>query len=173
MEKRSPNRQKRSAREQENLIGFDLSMPGRPFDPTELVQLAREQLNQLPGMAVLLERCTHEWPETEEELYTSFLPPMVHHKFRHVGGFLLHHPLLGELLFDLVALEGPNGPELRVLGMEYITRVMAPDRYTKAQLQVVWVKWKVRSKRRDERSTVLRMVDHRMNVTAPRNPYPC
>ena len=115
-----------NAVELEYLYGYErqVSHPGRAFDPGLLVQLVREQYPTEEELAHAFARCTREWPETEEELYTHFLPPHEHDtRWKYAGGFTLVHPVLGHLIVDTIQDE--NVPGGRAIGgMEYLDRVL-------------------------------------------------
>ncbi len=86
-----------------------------PFDPTELVALAQAQLPTRPEVAEALARCTQHWPESRG--YSYFQDPVAPDRKHCSGGFFLHCPRQGELLFDTDADGG-------IIGVEYLSIVM-------------------------------------------------
>ena len=85
-----------------------------PFDPTEWVALAEQQLPMFPQAAEALARCTQQWRESE--LYTYFIDPTAPDRSRCAGGFFLHGSSQGLLLFDTDAQGG-------IVGVEYLSIV--------------------------------------------------
>ncbi|MGB3526893.1 MAG: hypothetical protein WBB32_13110 [Flavobacteriales bacterium] len=86
-----------------------------PFDPTDMVVLAQQQLPRSPQVAVALACCTQHW--VESELYSYFIDPEAPDRSRCAGGFMLHCPVLGMLLFDTDAQGG-------IVGVEYLSLVL-------------------------------------------------
>jgi hypothetical protein len=86
-----------------------------PFDPTELVELAKQQWPQHPQRAEALARCTEQWRESTG--YGYFQDPKARDGKPCKGGFLLHCPRQGELLFDTDKDGG-------IIGVEYLAIVL-------------------------------------------------
>jgi hypothetical protein len=86
-----------------------------PFDPTDWVALAEQQLPMFPQAAEALARCTQQWRESG--LYSYFTDPESPDRSRCAGGFLLHCPHQGILLFDTDAQGG-------IVGVEYLSIVL-------------------------------------------------
>jgi hypothetical protein len=101
-----------------------INSPGIPFDPSELVALAREQWPDQPEVAEAFAYCQRQWPESE--LYTHFLSTKDRAtRWNYCGGGWLTHPTLGTLIVDFI--HDPTVPGGRAIGgMEYLTRVMDP-----------------------------------------------
>lgn len=81
-----------------------------PYEPSALVALALAQLPKRPQVAEALSRCTRQW--SESALYTWFTDPKASDRKHCAGGFFLHCPQLGTLLFDTDAAG-------EILGMEH------------------------------------------------------
>jgi len=104
--------------ERDYLAWYDRNFrnPGRPFDPTLLVALAREQWTDRPELAASFARCTREWPRNQ--LYSYFMSPMERPtKWRFATNLFLAHPTLGTLLVDVMT-------DQSIGGIEYLDRVM-------------------------------------------------
>lgn len=95
---------------------------GMPFDPAPLVALAQAQHPTLPQLAQALKRATAIW--TRNELYSYFLSYADRKQHWHfLFSFPLHHPVLGELLIDVV--RDPRDPQrMAIGGAEYLSRAM-------------------------------------------------
>ena len=85
-----------------------------PFDPTEWVRLAQDQLPMFPQAAEALARCTQQWRESE--FYSYCQDPEAPDRSRCAGSFLLHGSRKGILLFDTDAQGG-------IIGVEYLSIV--------------------------------------------------
>jgi|GEM_PF-2850887 len=90
-----------------------------PFDPAELMELARVQYPQEPELAEALGRCTEQWRESA--LYTWFRDP-AESGFELCGrrSLRLFSPTLGELVLDMIQ-------DGRMIGVEFMDEVMRAD----------------------------------------------
>lgn len=97
---------------------------GQPFDPTEFVQLAKEQWSDMPQLAIAFARCTAQWARREEGLYTHFIAPLhMDASWKFAGSRFLQHPTLGRLVVDVLHDETVPGG-FSIGGIEYLDRVM-------------------------------------------------
>lgn len=95
---------------------------GTPFDPATLVALAQAQHPTLPQLAQALARATAIW--NRNELYSYFLSYADRKQHWHfLFTFRLHHPILGELLIDVVR-DPRDAQRMAIGGAEYLSRAM-------------------------------------------------
>ena len=87
---------------------------GTPFDPTELVDLARMQWPNLPELASALDACRWVWPL---EGYLRMLHPR-EMEWSRVAVVLLEHPADGTLLVELVRNASSGPGQFRIGGVD-------------------------------------------------------
>jgi len=111
-----------AAADQEYLNWYKrLHDPGTPFDPTELVELARTHCAPWPAVAEAIARCTRTWRRSD--LYTAFTGPLDKRALRFRFSFFLDHPTLGTLTVDV--FQTTEAPHTWVIGgFEHLDRVL-------------------------------------------------
>ncbi len=88
------------------------------YDPTWLVQLAREQVPEHPWLPSALAQCTRSrW---QGDAYLSFVdaqrPNESESEWQFLENIVLRHPVQGDLVLDILT-------EQRVGGVEFLSRI--------------------------------------------------
>ena len=89
-----------------------------PYDPTWLVELAREQAPDCPWLPAALSKCTRRrWSGAAYMAFVdSVRPNEPDSEWQFVENIVLQHPSQGELVLDVLT-------EQRVGGIEFLSRV--------------------------------------------------
>jgi len=96
---------------------------GEPFDPSQLVQLARQKWKKQPALADAFARCTQQW--RYGEYYTYLLAPdYLEERWQFATSVFLDHPTWGALMVDVLhdteSLEG-----WVIGGIEFMGRLLS------------------------------------------------
>jgi len=98
-------------------------MDWEPYDPTWLVDLARESYPDEPWLAAALERCTRA--AHESRAYVHFVDPANPNApgsaWQFVENIVLEHPTEGDIVLDILT-------DRRIGGAEFLSRLHAAGR---------------------------------------------